>query len=438
LADKGRPPKNPRAAAALAVADVMAGRSLSDALPRRSRAVGEKDRGLAAELAYGICRWQPRLQPLALGLLQRPPKAKDNDVLALLMAGLHQLLNMRVPAHAAVGETAGAARALGKPWAVKLVNASLRTFQRDQAQRLEAVDADPAARLALPGWLHQALREAWPDQLDSIARAMLQHPPMTLRVNRRQFDSRGYAATLMAAGITARPVPCAPEALTLDRPLDVDRLPGFADGAVSVQDAGAQLAAGLLDAEPGQRVLDACAAPGGKTAHLLETVDDLAMTAVDIDPARLERVGETLQRLGLSAELAAVDVSAPPAAWREHPFDRILLDAPCSATGVIRRHPDIRLLRRAGDIEPLAQRQAAILDALWPCLKPGGKLLYVTCSILPAENAQQIDAFLRRQPDARPLPLPGDWGRASGAGRQTLPGENGMDGFFYALLERRP
>lgn len=437
MADKGRPSKNPRAAAAQAVADVMAGRSLSDALPRRTRSVGERDRGLAAELAYGVCRWQPRLQPVALGLLRKPPKARDHDVLALLMAGLHQLLNMRVPEHAAVGETAGAARSLGKPWAVKLINAALRSFLREQAARLEQVDADPAARLALPGWLHQAIADAWPAQLNDIAGTYLQHPPMTLRVNRRQGGARDYAARLMAAGITVRPVPGVPDALVPDRPLDVTQLPGFAEGAVSVQDAGAQLAAPLLDARPGQRVLDACAAPGGKTAHLLETVDGLDMTAVDIDPARLARVEDTLERLGLRAGLAAVDVSAPPADWREQPFDRILLDAPCSATGVIRRHPDIRLLRRPEDIASLAERQAAILDALWPCLKPGGKLLYVTCSILPAENAEQIDAFLQRHADARALPLDVDWGQPAGAGRQILPGERGMDGFFYALLERR-
>ena len=438
MAKGPQPQRNPRAAAAQAVADVLGGRSLSDALPARSQAVPERDRGLTAELAYGVCRWQPRLAPLALGLLQRPPKAKDQDVLALLMVGLHQLLNMRIPAHAAVGETAGAARALGKSWAVNLVNASLRTFQREQDERLAKVDRDPAARHALPGWLHHAIADAWPAQLEAIAAAYQEHPPMTLRVNRRQGDASAYAARLLAAGICARTQPLAPDALLLDQAVDVTALPGFTEGAVSVQDAGAQLAGPLLDARPGQRVLDACAAPGGKTAHLLELVDDLNMTAVDIDPARLERVGETLHRLGLQATLDVVDVAAPPMEWREQPFDRILLDAPCSATGVIRRHPDIRLLRRSADIAALAERQAAILDALWPCLKPGGKLLYVTCSILPAENALQIEAFMQRHPDARALPLPGSWGHAHGVGRQTLPGEHGMDGFYYALLERQP
>lgn len=438
MAKGPKPPKDARAAAALAVADVLGGRSLSDALPARNRSVSDKDRALVAELAYGVCRWQPRLQPLALGLFSKPPKAKDSDILALLMVGLHQLLNMRTPAHAAVGETAGAARALGKSWAVNLVNASLRTFQRESDGRLAQVDAAPAARRALPVWLHDAISSAWPDQIDAIAEACLQHPPMTLRVNRRQTDARSYAATLLAAGIDARPVRGAPDALQLAKPVDVSRLPGFGDGAVSVQDAGAQLAAPLLDARPGHRVLDACAAPGGKTAHLLEHVDDLQMTAVDIDPARLDRVGETLHRLDLQAELAAADAATPPAQWREQPFDRILLDAPCSATGVLRRHPDIRQLRRARDIDALADRQAAILDALWPCLKPGGKLLYVTCSILPMENVNQIEAFMQRHRDASALPLPDAWGHAQAVGRQTLPGEATMDGFYYALLERRP
>lgn len=438
MAKGRRPPRNPRAVAALVVADVMAGRSLSEALPAHSRPVADRDRALVAELAYGVCRWHPRLQALALGLFNKPPKAKDRDVLALLMVGLHQLLNLRVPQHAAVGETAGAARALGKDWAVRLINGALRTFQREQDTRLGLVDRDPAVRRALPRWLHDAVAAAWPDQVDAIAQACLQHPPMTLRVNRRRQDTRGYADTLMTAGITARTVPEAPDALMLDRPVDVNALPGFADGAVSVQDAGAQLAAPLLDAQPGQQVLDACAAPGGKTAHLLELVDGLDLTAVDIDPARLARVADTLQRLGLAATLEAVDAAAPPAAWREQRFDRILLDAPCSATGVIRRHPDIRLLRRAADIDTLARRQAAILDALWPCLEPGGKLLYVTCSILPVENVQQIEAFMQRHSDAHALPLPDNWGHAQAVGRQTLPGEAGMDGFYYALLERRP
>jgi 16S rRNA (cytosine967-C5)-methyltransferase len=416
----------------------MAGRSLSDALPTRSRPVAERDRALVAELAYGVCRWYPRLQPLAMGLLSKPPKARDQDILALLMVGLHQLLKLRVPAHAAVGETAGAARALGKDWAVRLINGALRTFQREQNARLAAVDRNPAASRALPGWLYDAIAAAWPAQLDAIANAYRQHPPMTLRVNQRQGDTRAYAARLMAAGSTARPLAAAPDALVLDKPGDVASLPGFAEGAVSVQDAGAQLAAPLLDARPGHRVLDACAAPGGKTAHLLERVDGLDMTAADVDSARLARVTDTLQRLGLHAQVLQADASEPPAAWHERPFDRILLDVPCSATGVIRRHPDIRLLRRADDIITLAERQAVMLDALWPCLKPGGKLLYVTCSILPAENARQIEAFLRRHADARALPLSVAWGHPTGAGRQVLPGEDDMDGFFYALLERQP
>lgn len=237
--------------------------------------------------------------------------------------------------------------------------------------------------------------------------------------------------------MSAQTLDAVPGAVILDRACAVQALPGFADGLVSVQDAGAQLAAHLLDLQPGQRVLDACAAPGGKTCHMLELVDDLDLTAVDIDAQRLDRVTQNLKRLHLNAQVQVVDASEPPEEWQEQRFARILLDAPCSATGVMRRHPDIRLLRRSSDIEALAQRQSALLDALWPCLQPGGKLLYATCSLLPEENHLQVQAFLQRQPQARESALPTSWGHACPVGRQTLPGEASMDGFYYALLEKQ-
>lgn len=437
MADKPRGGnRNPRAAAALAVADVLRGQSLAESLPRRSAAVAEKDRALVSELAFGTCRWYPRLQAITAQLLQRPLKLKDSDIQALLLLGLQQLLNTRVPAHAAVAETTEATRALGKGWATKLVNASLRRFQREREQLLEAADAHEDARHAQPAWLLKGLQDAWPDHWQAICTALQQHPPMTLRVNARRSPTADYARQLTAAGIAAQPVSGLPEALMLDKPLDVTRLPGFEEGLVSVQDAGAQLAAHLLDAQPGQRVLDACAAPGGKTCHLLERIPDLDMTALDVDPQRLERVQQNLDRLHLQARLVAADAASPAGEWTRTPYHRILLDAPCSATGVIRRHPDIKLLRRAADIAALAARQAALLDALWPLLEHGGKLLYVTCSLMPMENEQQIEAFLQRQPEAVALPLPDHWGHVRGPGRQTLPGEQGMDGFFYALLEK--
>ncbi len=428
--------RDPRAVAALALADVLGGQSLGEVLPRRSSDVTGKDRGLVAELAFGVCRWYPRLQAIIGQLLQRPLKTKDRDIQALLLIGLHQLLNTRVPEHAAVAATVGASRALGKGWAAKLVNASLRRFIRERDALLATVMEQADARHAQPAWLIEALKQAWPEHWQAICEALQQHPPMTLRVNVRRSKPADYAARLAGQGITARPVAGLPEALILDRPLDVEHLPGFADGLVSVQDAGAQLAAHLLDARPGQRVLDACAAPGGKTCHLLEHVPDLDMTAIDVDARRLERVRENLDRLQLHARLLTADAAHPTDEWSAQPYQRILLDAPCSATGVIRRHPDIKLLRRADDIRALAARQAALLDALWPLLEHGGKLLYVTCSLMPMENQQQIESFLQRQPAARALPLPERWGHARGPGRQTLPGEDGMDGFFYALLEK--
>ncbi|MFM1892083.1 MAG: hypothetical protein RLZ44_1160 [Pseudomonadota bacterium] len=426
-------PREPRLAAALALGDVLAGRSLSDSLPMRSAALQGRDRALAAELAYGSCRWFWRLDALGERLLHRPLPQRERPVRALLLVGLYQLLYTRVPAHAAVAETAGAARALGKPWATGLLNAALRRLQREQADLLDGLDDDPVTRYALPGWLIAELRAAWPQRWEQLCAALNLHPPMTLRVNLQRISRPAYAASLGEAGVAARPLPGLPAALTLDRALDVQQLPGFADGLVSVQDAGAQYAAPLLDLAPGQRVLDACAAPGGKTGHLLECRPDLQLTAVDLEPARLARVQENLQRLGLPAELRLGDAAAPAADWAQPPYQRILLDVPCSATGVLRRHPDIRLLRRAADIPALAQRQDAILDAMWPLLQPGGKLLYVTCSLMPVENELRIESFMQRHQDVIALPLPGHWGEARGPGRQLLPSAT-QDGFFYALL----
>jgi 16S rRNA (cytosine967-C5)-methyltransferase len=258
---------------------------------------------------------------------------------------------------------------------------------------------------------------------------------MCLRVNRMRATRAQYAQHLSTAGLAARPTPESGDGLTLDQPVPTRRLPGFADGLVSVQDAGAQLAAVLLDAQPGERVLDACAAPGGKTAHILERAGNaLELTALDADAARLERVRDNLSRLGLTARVVQGDAAAPAGDWSRDSYDRILLDAPCSATGVIRRHPDIKWLRRDGDIDALADLQARMLDALWPLLVPGGSLLYATCSVLPRENEAQVRDFLRRRGDARALPLEAEWGLARRFGRQLLPRDGGPDGFYYAAL----
>jgi len=428
-----------RAAAAAAVHGVERGTALDAALSEAARGIPANQRSLTAELSYGTCRWYYRLAPVVDRLLERPLRARDRVLHALILVGLYQLLYTRIPAHAALAETVQAARLLGKPKAAGLVNAVLRRFQRESDSLLTEVDRDPAARLAYPEWLYESLTMAWPGQGRAVLEGGNERPPMTLRVNLLRTTRAEIAARLGAAGIASRPVAGVASALQLDSPLPVDEIPGFAQGEVSVQDAAAQLAARLLDAGPGQRVLDACAAPGGKTAHIAEAQPGLAeLIAVDVDGARLQRVRENLDRLGLEAGLEVADVSTPQGGWADGGYDRILLDAPCSATGVIRRHPDIKLLRRASDIDRLSERQQRMLEVLWPLLRPGGILLYCTCSVLPAENALRVEAFLETHPDARAHPLALPFGRPSGTGWQILPGDAATDGFFYARLEKQP
>ncbi len=392
------------------------------------------ERALTQELSYGVLRYYPRLAYLATRLLNKPLKRKDLDVQQLILIGLYQLIYLKVPAHAAVAETVAATRLLGKDWAAGLVNALLRGFQRGAAQLLAMADADPVARYAHPHWWLTQLQDDWPAHWQDILDANNQRPPMTLRVNVRRGSRDDYAALLQATGSFAHPTPLAPQALTLEKPVDVAQLPGFGDGVVSVQDTAAQLAAPLLDLAPGQRVLDACSAPGGKTAHLLESEPLLKVQALDSDAHRLTRVADTLDRLQLAAELCHGDAANPQDWWDGKPFDRILLDAPCSGSGVIRRHPDIKLLRTAQDIVTLAQQQRRLLDALWPLLAQGGILLYATCSVLMAENQHNLARFLVTHADAREQPIETDWGHAQTPGRQLLPGEHGSDGFYYARL----
>jgi len=284
----------------------------------------------------------------------------------------------------------------------------------------------------------EKFRAAWPDDWERIASTNNERPPLVLRVNLRKTTRANYLEALRTAGLAARPDALLDTDVTLETPVPVTQLPGFADGLVSVQDAAAQWAAVLLDAQPGHHVLDACAAPGGKTGHLLERTPGLAeLVAVDREPARVARIDESLKRLGLTARLITADAAEPPAWWGEQPFDRVLLDAPCSASGVIRRHPDVKLRRKPADLPKLIAAQARLLSALWPLLKPGGKLLYVTCSILPEENENTLRAFLAREATAVEQPLPETVGRACAAGRQILPGEHGMDGFYYACLRKK-
>ncbi|MBB2494306.1 16S rRNA (cytosine(967)-C(5))-methyltransferase RsmB [Aquipseudomonas ullengensis] len=427
---------NPRLAAARALAAVLSGKaSLGSSLPPLLDKVEARDRGLAQDLAFGTARWQPRLALLAEKLLQKPFKAADRDVEALLLIGLYQLFYTRIPAHAAIGETVACVDKLKKPSLKGLLNAVLRNAQRDGETIFASLDKDPVLHTAHPRWLQKALKARWPEQWQAICAANNAHPPLILRVNRRYGSRDAYLNELRSAGIDAEPCAYSRDGIRLLTAQDVKTLPGFMEGRLSVQDEAAQLAADLLDLAPGQRVLDACAAPGGKTCHLLEAQPQLSeVVAVDLEASRLLRVRENLERLQLDATLIAADGRDTASWWDGKPFQRILLDAPCSATGVIRRHPDIKLTRQADDIPALARLQGELLDAMWAILEVGGILLYATCSVMPEENSDNIAAFLARTPGARELDIAGDFGLKATHGRQLLPQVDGHDGFYYAKL----
>lgn len=396
-----------------------------------------EDEPLTRELCYGACRRFHRLDAALSVLMDRPLKARDRDVHALLLIGLYQLEYLRVKPHAAVNETVSCTRALGKPWARGLVNGVLRQFQRRREDLWRDLETQPEAHWSHPGWMIDAIRTAWPSDWETVLTANNQHPPMTLRVNTGRLSREEYLARLAAQGIAARAGLKTDTAVYLDTPVDARQLPGFTEGLCSVQDEASQRVAPLLDLDRGQRVLDACAAPGGKTTLLLEQQSGLDLTALDVDGRRLDRVRDNLARSGVTARVVCADVLDTAAWWDDQPFDRILLDAPCTATGILRRQPDIRLLRKPGDVARMAALQSRMLDALWSCLPPGGRLLYTTCSVLPAENSEQIAAFLDRRPDARLQPVPGGAGLESN-GHQQLPVDNGPDGFFYAPLVKQP
>ena len=404
-----------------------------------------EDRAAVRAIALGTLRWYLRLAPVMAGLVARPPQELDPMLRALLVTGAHQVEYSRGAPEVSVHLAVDAARALGLARTTGLVNAVLRRFVRERVERCAAVDHDLATRHAHPAWLVEALREAWPDALESILEAANRHPPMTLRVDLSRGSVEGYVAELAANGRPARALAWRPGAVVLEHPAPVGLLPGFREGRVSVQDAGAQLAAALLDVQPGQRVLDACAAPGGKTGHLLEIAPEAGeLVAVDVDPRRLGLIEETLRRLQRRATCRVGDLSRPGALQGAGTFERVLVDAPCSSTGVIRRHPDIKLLRRASDIEALARTQQAILREAFDRLAPGGRLVYATCSLLPRENEAQVLALLGARPEAQLLPWPESVPMPPGARRlesgvQLLPGaEADTDGFYYACLGRRP
>lgn len=424
---------NLRSLAAQAVEQVVEqGQSLSNILPPLQQKVSDKDKALLQELCFGVLRVLPQLDWLINKLMSRPMTGKQRTVHYLIMVGFYQLLYTRIPAHAALAETVEGAVVIKRPQLKGLINGVLRQFQRQQ-EALLAEFAKSENRYLFPAWLLTRLQKAWPQQWQQIVEASNQRPPMWLRVNRQHHTRDSWLALLEESGLQGFTHPDYPDAIRLAAAAPVTALPGFADGWVTVQDASAQGCIAFLAPQNGERILDLCAAPGGKTTHILEAAPEARVLAVDSDEQRLSRVYDNLKRLGMKAEVKQGDGRFPAQWCSDEKFDRILLDAPCSATGVIRRHPDIKWLRRDRDIPELAQLQAEILDAIWPHLKPGGTLVYATCSILPEENSQQVAAFLERTPDAQLS----ETGTPEQPGQQNLPGAEEGDGFFYAKIVKQ-
>ncbi|MFT4994492.1 MAG: 16S rRNA (cytosine967-C5)-methyltransferase [Paraglaciecola sp.] len=408
------------------------GQSARECLPAAQLAYSEQDKAWLQEMVYGVLRQLPILQLWLRLLLDKPLKNRFKVVEHLIMLGFYQLAFSRVSTHAAVSETVSACQPLNTIAMKGLVNAVLRNFIRQEMDK--EMPGDPQISSGLPKWIYKQLESAYPEQVPALVAGMQTKAPIWLRVNQKQISRDLYVAELAAQNIEFTLGSEQDAGLILSKGQDITTLPGYHQGWFAVQDGAAQLAAPLLEAKAGERILDCCAAPGGKTCHILELQSKVdKLIALDIDQKRLVRVSENLQRLGHQADLLIGDASQPAQWWDGVLFDRILLDAPCSATGVIRRHPDIKWLRKASDIATLVSLQAVILDAIWPMLKPGGTMLYATCSVLPQENHQQIKAFLLRTGDAK-LDLSFENDAPERPGRQILPGEQQMDGFYYARL----
>ncbi len=396
-----------------------------------------RDRALVKELALGTVRWFWTLEEILQRLLKTRIRNKDRDIYFLLLIGVYQLKFMRIPAHAAVDATVQACELAGKPWAKSLVNGVLRNYARRSAEVDEQLSSD-AALSAHPDWIRVRITAAWPQAWKQILEANNDHPPMCLRVNLGRIGRTDYLGHLQKAGIGAVLDPHVATGLIVKKPVAVESLPGFSEGWASVQDTAAQLVVPALSLQPGERVLDACAAPGSKTAHMLESQPALSeVIAIDIDSERVERLRQTLDRLQLRARCLAVDVTQVDAWWDGEPFDCVLIDAPCSGSGVIRRHPDIKHNRQPADVDALCQVQESLLESLWPLVASGGRLMYVTCSVFPEENQHQIRAFMDRHAEAIVEPLPMLKGVDCAEGRQTLPGVHDMDGFFFSMLRHR-
>jgi 16S rRNA (cytosine967-C5)-methyltransferase len=415
------------------------GRSLSDELPRQQDKAALKDKGLLQEICYGVLRYLPELEHDVRALMQKPLTGKQRVFHFLLLVGVYQIKYMRIPDHAAVSETVAATAALKNRQMKALVNGVLRNFVR----ACEAPDKKEALPASIeynhPSWFIKKVQQAYPNQWQQILNANQQKPPMWLRVNQQHHSTAEYQRLLVTAEIDVNSIDSLSNAIELTRPTDVTKLPGFEQGWISVQDGAAQQAAQLLDCQPGDVVLDCCAAPGGKTCHILEKTPDIkSMTAIDVEASRLVRVEENLVRLGLKAKVIAADAANSKTWFDGQQFDRILLDAPCSGTGVIRRHPDIKWLRKASDIDALVTLQQQILKETWSLLKPGGTLLYATCSVLPQENSEQIKHFIENNTDAELLTINShNKPEEELIGWQLLPDEKNMDGFYYAKLLKK-
>ncbi len=424
---------NVRAAAANVLFQVVdKGHSLSHALPAAQKTIRPRDHALLQEICYGALRYLPRLESIANELMDNPLKGKKRVFHHLILVGIYQLSFMRIPSHAAVADTVEGTKTLRGQNLSGLINAVLRNYLRNQEELDEMAFSHNAGKYGHPNWILKMLQESYPQQWEAIVEANNSKAPMWLRVNRQHHTRDEYRILLDEAEIEYTIHPEAADAIKLTTPCDVTLLPGFEKGWVSVQDAAAQLAIDYLQPQEGELILDCCAAPGGKTAHILEHTEDTEVVALDSDATRLNRVHDNLERLNLKADVICGDARYPKDWWQGGQFDRILLDAPCSATGVIRRHPDIKWLRRANDIEALAELQREILQVMWQQLKPGGTLVYATCSITPQENALQVKDFLARTEDAQLI-----GSNPEQPGRQILPGEQDMDGFYYAVMVKQ-
>ncbi len=394
------------------------------------------DAGFVQALVFGVLRWLPRLDFVLHTLLEKPLKTKDKDLQCLLYVGLFQLMFLQTPPYAAVADTVEACLELKKPWASKLVNAILRNYQRKADDLHSLIQNDTVAFYAHPAWMIHTIQKAWPDHWEAILEENNNMPPLCLCVNLQKISLASYLLLLEKQNIQAHPIDHTRAGIQLETPQNIESLPGFIEGYFSVQDAASQAIAALLELKPNLHVLDACAAPGGKTALLLETEPTLKILALDTSHTRLQRMKDNMKRLGLTAKLLEADASKPDRWWDGVLFDRILLDAPCSASGIIRRHPDIKHLRTQDNCLAMVSTQKQLLKALWPLLKPGGILLYTTCSILPEENVEQMQAFVAQNPEAIPMPFNLPIGLSQHIGHQLLPGQGGRDGFYYAALKK--